>query len=107
MMVKMGSLTFLCELYNVGVTSNRGNRMRMEDAYAVAQDLGMDSLLKSSVYAVIDGHGGDWCAKFLKCDYLLFIIEYLKKEIANSDLEKKKISAIMKSAFTKMFKGID
>jgi serine/threonine protein phosphatase PrpC len=28
--------------------------------------MGIDDFLKVSLYAVIDGHGGEWCANFLK-----------------------------------------
>ena len=35
MMFKIGSLTFLCERFNTGVSSQIGTRHRMEDAYAV------------------------------------------------------------------------
>jgi len=37
----------------------------MEDAYIVQQDLGIDGILKVSLFAVIDGHGGDFCSKFI------------------------------------------
>jgi len=49
----------------MGSVAKLGNRARMEDTYVVAQDLGLDCCLKASLYAVIDGHGGEWCAKFL------------------------------------------
>ena len=42
MMLKLGTLTFMCEIYNTGVVSHRGNRMRMEDTYAIQQDIGID-----------------------------------------------------------------
>jgi serine/threonine protein phosphatase PrpC len=38
----------------------------MEDTYIICQDLGIDEQIKTSLFAVIDGHGGDWCANFLR-----------------------------------------
>lgn len=51
----------------------------MEDNYVIAQDLGLDSVLKASLFAVIDGHGGSLCANFLQ--------ENLVREI-NSELQE-------------------
>lgn len=53
-----GSLWFICEIFQVGVVALMGNRTRMEDNYVMANDLSIDSTLKCSFYAVIDGHGG-------------------------------------------------
>ena len=42
MQVRLATLTFLCERYNTGVASQKGFRPRMEDAYSVQQDIGID-----------------------------------------------------------------
>lgn len=34
----------------------------MEDSYIIAHDIGLDGKLKASYFAVVDGHGGEWCA---------------------------------------------
>jgi serine/threonine protein phosphatase PrpC len=38
----------------------------MEDSYIIAHDLGLDGALKASLFGVVDGHGGEWCAEFLQ-----------------------------------------
>lgn len=43
-----------------------GNRVSMEDTYIVVHDLGIDDYLKISLYAAIDGHGGDLCSSFIR-----------------------------------------
>lgn len=65
MVFMVGRLKFLVERFNVGCVSKIGNRTHMEDSYIIAHDLGLDGVLKSSFYAVIDGHGGECCAEFL------------------------------------------
>ena len=38
----------------------------MEDTYLISQDIGIDEFLKASLYVVIDGHGGEECATFIR-----------------------------------------
>lgn len=38
----------------------------MEDAYSVVQDLKVHPTIKVSYFAVFDGHGGSFCANFVK-----------------------------------------
>jgi hypothetical protein len=65
MVIQLTKANFIVERFNVGVVSKIGNRTHMEDNYVIAQDLGLDSVLKASFFAVIDGHGGNTCANFL------------------------------------------
>lgn len=60
--VRLMNTNFLVERYNTGVVAMIGNRQNMEDAYFISQDIGFDSILKVSIFCVIDGHGGDYCA---------------------------------------------
>lgn len=62
----MGLLTFAVERYNTGVVADIGIRGSMEDTYVIAQDIGIENFMKFSLFVVIDGHGGDWCAHFLR-----------------------------------------
>lgn len=64
--IMIGNLKFILERFNTTAVAKIGNRTKMEDTYIMAHDLGIDSALKASMYAVIDGHGGDWCTKFLQ-----------------------------------------
>jgi serine/threonine protein phosphatase PrpC len=48
----------------------------MEDSYIIVQDIGLDGVLKASYFSVVDGHGGDWCAKFLQEN----LVKQLNKE---------------------------
>jgi serine/threonine protein phosphatase PrpC len=61
----VASLQFIIERFNIGVVSKIGNRTHMEDSYIIAHDLGLDGVLKASFFAVVDGHGGDWCSEYL------------------------------------------
>ena len=65
-MLNMGLLTFAVERFNTGVVADVGARGSMEDTYIISQDLGIEDFLKISLFTVIDGHGGDWCAHFLR-----------------------------------------
>ena len=62
----MGLLTFGIERFNTGVIADVGARGSMEDTYLISQDIGIEDYLKISMFTVIDGHGGDWCAHFLR-----------------------------------------
>ena len=43
-----------------------GTRDQMEDTYIISHDIGVDDFLKVSLFSVIDGHGGSFCATFLR-----------------------------------------
>lgn len=64
--INMGTLHYLVERFNTGVIADVGTRDSMEDTYVISQDLGIDDFLKVSLFSVIDGHGGSFCANFLK-----------------------------------------
>ena len=66
MLLHIGKMKFLLERFQTGAHDDTGFRFKQEDAYIVQHDLGLDQLLKASFFAVIDGHGGDWCASYLK-----------------------------------------
>ena len=63
----MGSLQYVVERFNTGVVADVGNRDNMEDTYIISHDIGVDDFLKVSLYSVVDGHGGNFCANFLRC----------------------------------------
>ena len=73
-MIIIGASKFIVERFYTVAVAKIGNRPRMEDTYVLAHDLGIDSALKSTLYAVIDGHGGEWCAKFLQQELIKFVI---------------------------------
>ena len=83
MIIEVGSLRFLCERFNVGVVSKVGNRLQNEDSYIVTHDLGLDTCLKSSFYAIIDGHGGEHCSQFLQRE----LSSELRYEFSVSDID--------------------
>ena len=62
----MGLITFSTERFNVGVIADVGARSAMEDTYLIVNDLGIEEFMKISMYAIIDGHGGDWCAHYIR-----------------------------------------
>lgn len=62
----MGNLQFAIERFNTAVVAETGYRPNMEDTYLIQQDMGIDEFIKVSLFAVIDGHGGDYCSNYLK-----------------------------------------
>lgn len=64
--IKMGLISFAVERFNTGVVAEVGNRPSMEDTYIIVQDLMIDECMKASLYAVLDGHGGDSCAHYMR-----------------------------------------
>lgn len=62
----MGISIFQVERFNTGVYADMGIRTAMEDTNLIIQDFKLDEIMKFSLYAVIDGHGGDWCAHFIR-----------------------------------------
>ena len=61
--------------------AERGNRPYMEDTYLTCHDLMIDDYIKASIFSVIDGHGGDHCAHYIKSH----LIHELRKNITNND----------------------
>jgi serine/threonine protein phosphatase PrpC len=49
----------------------------MEDTQLLIHDLGLDECMKMSLYSVIDGHGGDQCAHYLRKHFEQEIIKNL------------------------------
>lgn len=64
--INMGLLSYQVERFNTGVIADVGTRGSMEDTYLISQDIGIDEYLKVSLFSVIDGHGGDHCAIFIR-----------------------------------------
>ena len=54
------------ERFNTNLVSEKGIRPAMEDTQLLIHDLGLDECMKMSLYSVIDGHGGDQCAHYLR-----------------------------------------
>ena len=67
----------------------------------------MDQLLKCSLYAVMDGHGGDWCAQFLHNEMVSFLLKLMLKEMQEGSLESTPITTIIKNTFFSLYKLID
>jgi serine/threonine protein phosphatase PrpC len=64
--IRIGSITFAVERFNTGAIADVGTRSAMEDTYVIEQDLHIDDYMKFTLFAVIDGHGGDWCAHYIR-----------------------------------------
>jgi serine/threonine protein phosphatase PrpC len=75
----------MIERFYVSVVAKIGNRPHMEDMYVLCHDLGLDSALKASLYTVIDGHGGDWCAKYLLAEYVRYVRLQFREELKASE----------------------
>jgi hypothetical protein len=63
----MGSKNqFILERFNTGLIAAPGKRSNMEDSFLIIHDLNIHPRLPISIYGVLDGHGGEWCAIFVK-----------------------------------------
>lgn len=66
-MIQIGTkIQFLLEKYNTGIIASPGRRGNMEDSFVIIQDMNIHPLLPISVYGVLDGHGGEVCAIFIR-----------------------------------------
>ena len=79
--ISMGASSYMVERFNTGVVADVGNRGSMEDTYLISQDIGIDDYLKASLFVVIDGHGGDNCAIFLRSR----MEQEIRKELTDPD----------------------
>ena len=109
MIVQLSTLTFIVERYNLGVVSKIGNRTNMEDSYLICHDMGFDSILKSTLYVVIDGHGGSYCTKFLEREMLKHVNQEFKSFVRQNDnkLDKLPLSNILEAVFMTAFRKLD
>jgi len=64
--ISLGSKNqFVLERFNLGLIAAPGRRSNMEDRFSIVHDLAVHPTLKISMYGVLDGHGGEWCAEFV------------------------------------------
>ena len=64
----MGDIEFEVQKYNTDIVTNLGSRKTQEDRFCTVQDLRVDKELVVSYIAVYDGHGGDYCSQYIKCN---------------------------------------
>ena len=65
--------------------------------------------MKCSFFSVIDGHSGDWCAKYLCNEMVHDMLQILHKEITDYDgnLSHMKVADLIKKTFDKLYKKMD
>ena len=100
-MLQLGDLSFIVERFQTWVVSEQGKRTRMEDRYIIQHDLGLDQAVKASFFSVIDGHGGEWCAKYLCEEMIQDMTEILQKQIFEyqGNLAEMPVSNLIKRTF--------
>jgi len=99
--VQMGTKTqFILERFNTGIIAAPGKRANMEDTFVVVQDMKLHPQLPVSIYCVLDGHGGEWCAVFLR---QRFEAEMRRQLLDEKDgiygSERKGLSEVVSKAF--------
>lgn len=57
------------ERFSTGIIAAPGKRMNMEDCYLMVNDIHVHPVVPVSLYAVFDGHGGEWCAEFIRDNF--------------------------------------
>lgn len=101
-------IQFLVEKYNTGIIAAPGRRGNMEDSFVIIQDLRIHPLLTVSIYGVLDGHGGDWCAIFIR---ERFEDEMRKNLLDVKDgiygVERESLNQCISKALCKTFHNID
>lgn len=92
-------MAFAVERFNTGVIADAGLRGSMEDTFIIVQDLNLDECMKISLFGVIDGHGGDWCAHYIRKN---FETEF-KNQITDPILGYKTYKGSINECITKAF----
>jgi serine/threonine protein phosphatase PrpC len=96
------------ERYNTGIVAAPGKRANMEDCFIINHDLKLHPSLPISVYSVLDGHGGEWCAVFLRKHFEAEIKKNLLDPVYGIfGSERKGLSEVVNKALTKSFKDLD
>lgn len=99
------------ERYQSAAVAKIGNRPRMEDVYLIAHDLGLDSALKVSLYSVIDGHGGEWCSKFLQTEMVRYVIQEFKQSLSSPVMIRQQLKRpagqLVASVFNRAYQKLD
>ncbi len=83
-----------------------GNRQNMEDSYFVSQDICFDSILKVSLFCVIDGHGGDQCANFVQSQ-LTATLNSCFLQINVADLQTNAFGTILEQVTNQAYLALD
>lgn len=63
--IKAGNVEFMLNRFNVGQAEDQGKSKSMEDKTVIINDLVISSQLSYSMFAVLDGHNGMDCVRFV------------------------------------------
>lgn len=74
--IKIGSLSFEMTRFNSGSALDIGYRSVQEDGILIQEDIGGSEWKLISLFAVLDGHGGVECMKFVKDNLVRKIREW-------------------------------
>lgn len=64
--IKIGELIFELNRFNAGAGESLGGRELMEDCYIMEEDVGGSEWKLISLFAVLDGYGGNECMLYVK-----------------------------------------
>lgn len=101
--IKVGQLQLLVQRFNVGIVSDIGTRAIMEDFYQIIHDLKISESIHCSYYGVYDGHGGEYCAKYVQSKLPYVLKKLIEKEIQQS----KNVCLTMAQALKQAFAEVD
>ena len=77
----------------------------MEDFYLVVNDMKVHPTVPFTIYGVFDGHGGEWCALFVRDTFEETFRKYLIEHLYQEDEEC--LDQTIAKAFNDTFNSID
>jgi len=101
--IHIGNISLLVQRFNVGIIADIGERAMMEDFNKIVHDLRISDNIHCSFYGVYDGHGGEYCAKYI----VTHLHNILKKNLESTIPESSNLDATVGKAIIKTFGEID
>jgi len=101
--IRIGKISLLVQRFNVGIVSDIGPRPIMEDFYQIIHDLKISETMNCSYYGVYDGHGGEYCAKYVYGHLPMILKRMLESQVLTSS----KLNATVSKCLIQAFKEVD
>ncbi len=100
--IKIGKVELLVQRFNVGIIAEIGSRAIMEDFHQIIHDLRITDTVHCSYYGVYDGHGGEYCAKYVYGHLPWTFRNILAKEIFHTSKLNSIVGKSLKQAFSEV-----
>jgi protein phosphatase 2C family protein 2/3 len=97
--IRLGNVKLLVQRFNASVATDLGKRGLMEDYHKVVQDLKISEDVHCSFFGVYDGHGGEYCAKFMSENLHEIIKKHLETQVLKAERFNAAVSTALRNAF--------